>query len=227
MPKPLPLALAPIPHSNMSLVSHMTSVSRGPVMECYSPAMPPQVLPAGCHPFCSHDGVVCCGWVTCRRLRSRPSERSQGSRDISGRGRSCLYLATAQETVSSQMLLSGSVWLQPTAIETQLYSMWDESDYGMVTNRGNKMILNIIAQECHQLCTSQEKYIMSYNVRIVQTSAPCLRILGFISQPNPVFICLHKTDTTRNYHLPKRSRTGIHIKKQMVITEQRDWGPIL
>lgn len=40
------------------------------------------------------------------------------------------------------------------------------------------------------------------------------------------FICLHKTDTIRNYHLPKRSRTGIHIKKQMVITEQRDWGPI-
>lgn len=48
----------PIPHSNTSLVSHMTSVSRGPVMECCSPAMPPQVLPAGRHPFCSHAGAV-------------------------------------------------------------------------------------------------------------------------------------------------------------------------
>lgn len=61
---------------------------------------------------------------------SSPSSSSSSS-PTSGRGRSCLYLATAQETVSSQMLLSGSVWLQPTVTETQLYSMWGESDYGI------------------------------------------------------------------------------------------------
>lgn len=36
----------------------MTSVSQGPVMECCSPAIPPQVLPAGHHPFCSHAGAM-------------------------------------------------------------------------------------------------------------------------------------------------------------------------
>lgn len=37
----------PNPQSNTSLVSRMTSVSQGPVMECCSPTTPPQVLPAG------------------------------------------------------------------------------------------------------------------------------------------------------------------------------------
>lgn len=40
----------PSPTPNTSLVSHMTSVSQGPVMECCAAAIPPQVLPAGRHP---------------------------------------------------------------------------------------------------------------------------------------------------------------------------------
>lgn len=48
----------PSPTPFTSLVSHMTSVSRGPVMECCSPVISPQVLPVGCHPFRSHAAAV-------------------------------------------------------------------------------------------------------------------------------------------------------------------------
>lgn len=53
--KPLP---HPTPTHTTSLMSHMTSVSRGPVMECCLPVISPQVLPVGCHPFCSHAAAA-------------------------------------------------------------------------------------------------------------------------------------------------------------------------
>ncbi|CAB1441235.1 unnamed protein product [Pleuronectes platessa] len=77
MQEPLPLALpAHPPTPNMSLVSHMTSVSRGAVMECCSPAIPPQVLPAGRHSLHIHAGAVA----------ERPGVKVQGTMVKESRG---------------------------------------------------------------------------------------------------------------------------------------------
>lgn len=56
----------------------MTSVSRGPVMECCLPAIPPQVLPTGRHPFCSHAGTVAEWPVTSWSVGERVESRFKG-----------------------------------------------------------------------------------------------------------------------------------------------------
>lgn len=60
---------------------------------------------------------------------------SSSSSSVTDRGRSCLYLDAAQETVSSQMLLSGFC----TAIETQLYCVW-RSHFGTQPKKVNEIL---------------------------------------------------------------------------------------
>lgn len=143
-------------NSNTSLVSHMTSVSRGPVMECCfacyasagAPCWPTSILQPCCLLAAVAERPVT-GWevgrlesrfkgqwlrnqrelmqlpsITARCVHFKLDENphlpgaygtactrlsSSSSSSVTDRGRSCLYLDAAQETVSSQMLLSVSV----------------------------------------------------------------------------------------------------------------------
>lgn len=75
LPKPLPSGPPASQHTNMSLVSHMTSVTRrcdGMLLACYASAGAPCWAPSILKP------IWCCGWLVCDRLRKKV-KRSQGS----------------------------------------------------------------------------------------------------------------------------------------------------
>lgn len=85
---------------------------------------------------------------------------------MSDRGRSCLYLDTAQETVMSQMLLSGSVQLHPTATETQLYC---RCNFGKAPTKVSKIILHLVSYP-NNVINCAQRNAPSHNLNIVQSS---------------------------------------------------------
>jgi len=169
--------------------SDMTSVSQGPVMECCSPASPPQVLPTGCHPFRSHAGAAAERPVT-RWDRGGSRVKVQGTMLKESEGRDAAAFHHCMRTLQAGWKKKKS---SPQHLPAYPFSN-STSSSSCTTNRERWRVYSETAEKTvtnaafRVPCSSAQQWLCcivrrAVSIFIKVVSLMLLTISGFLSQP--------------------------------------------